>query len=178
MSANAVKGGKGRIRSLVRKGVEARKRARSAGSGPAPAERSVCRLCGADYQRRTWRRGRLAGEGAGPQVRAVCPACSQVRREEAFGSVVARGPFVAAHGAEIRRRIENVCRRAGGQQPERRLVSLRLEGDELELRTTSQKLGHRLAAELSKAFGGKVSYDWIDRDGTLRAVWRPRARAS
>ncbi len=77
----------------------------------------MCRLCGADYERRTWRRGRLAVERRAPEAALICPACAQVRREEAFGSVVARGPFVGQNGAEIRRRIDNVAGRAGFTQP-------------------------------------------------------------
>ena len=34
-----------------------------------------------------------------------------------------------------------------------------------------QKLAHRLARELEKAFGGETSYTWSDRDGSLRATW-------
>jgi hypothetical protein len=134
----------------------------------------VCRRCGADYARRTWRRRQLTAPAANAGSLALCPACAQILREEAFGAVVARGAFIAENRTEIRRRIDNVCRRAGFTQPQRKLVSVRLEGDELEIRTTSQKLAHRIAAELSKAFGGRVTYDWVDRDGTLRAVWKPR----
>ncbi|MBI2962834.1 MAG: hypothetical protein HYY35_03705 [Deltaproteobacteria bacterium] len=176
MSAPTPKAGKGRIRSLVRRGSEAGKQPRGGAAGAAPPEGSVCRRCGAAYRRRTWRRGR-PGASAGKSAAALlCPACAQVEREDAFGSVTARGGFLVEHGAEILRRIDNVCRRAGRTQPERKLVSVRLEGDRLEVRTTSQKLAHRIASELSKAFGGRASYDWIDRDGTLRAVWEPRAR--
>jgi len=172
MSTAKSKPGKGRIRALVRRGSEAGKRPRSAPAGAAPPERSVCRICGADYARRTWRRRQLAVPGAKPAAPALCPACAQVRRQEAFGS----GPFIGQNRAEIRRRIRNVCRRAEFTQPQRKLVSLRLETNELEIRTTSQKLAHRIGAELGKAFGGRVSYHWIDRDGTLRAVWEPRVR--
>jgi hypothetical protein len=176
MSTVKSKPGKGRIRALVRRGSEAGKRPRSAPATAPPPERSVCRICGADYARRTWRRRQLAAPAAQPTSLAVCPACAQVRREEGLGSVVARGPFIGQNRAEIRRRIRNVCRRAGFTQPQRKLVSLRLEANELEIRTTSQKLAHRIGAELGKAFGGRVSYRWIDRDGTLRATWEPRVR--
>ncbi len=174
MSTITKKAGKGLIRSLVRRGSESGKQPHGASAGAAPAEGTVCRRCGAEYERRTWRRGRLAA-GKGKAVPpAVCPACVQVEREDALGSVTASGAYVVDHGTEIRRRIDNVCRRAGVTQPERKLVSVRLEGDDLEVRTTSQKLAHRIARELSKAFGGRVSYDWIESDGTLRAVWEPR----
>jgi hypothetical protein len=46
--------------------------------------------------------------------------------------------------------------------------------------TTSQKLAHRIARELQKAFGGRARYTWSDQDGALTAIWqgetrRPRA---
>jgi hypothetical protein len=51
------------------------------------------------------------------------------------------------------------------------LAVVRHDGS-LEILTTSQKLAHRLARELQKAFRGAVSYAWSDRDGELLAVWR------
>jgi hypothetical protein len=42
----------------------------------------------------------------------------------------------------------------------------------MEVLTTSQKLAHRLAHELEKAFGGRTHYAWSDRDGRLVANWR------
>ena len=46
----------------------------------------------------------------------------------------------------------------------------------LEVLTTSQKLAHRIAAELEKAFGGRTTFRWTDREGALDATWRPSAR--
>lgn len=74
----------------------------------------------------------------------------------------------------IERRIGNVARRALETQPERKLVSLTWDGPTLEILTTSQKLAHRIVIELKKAFGGRASYAWSDRDGSLFAVWEHR----
>lgn len=41
----------------------------------------------------------------------------------------------------------------------------------LDVETTSEKLAHRIVAELQKAFRGKASYSWSDRDGRLMARW-------
>jgi len=38
--------------------------------------------------------------------------------------------------------------------------------DTLEVLTTSQKLAHRIAREVAKAFRGKAGYSWSDDDGT------------
>jgi hypothetical protein len=60
-------------------------------------------------------------------------------------------------------------------QPERRLVSIEWKGSELEVLTTSQKLAHRIATELRKAFGGRTTFAWSHDDGSLLAVCEPRA---
>jgi len=73
----------------------------------------------------------------------------------------------------VRRRIQNVAARAAFTQPERRVVSVERQGDVLEVLSTSQKLAHRIAHELKKAFGGRTSYVWSD-DRTLLATWEPK----
>jgi len=73
----------------------------------------------------------------------------------------------------IRRRAQNVAARAAFTQPERQVVSVERRGKVLEVLTTSQKLAHRIAHELKKAFGGRTSYVWSD-DRTLLATWQPR----
>jgi hypothetical protein len=70
----------------------------------------------------------------------------------------------------IRARIRNVVTRAGRSQPERRMVSFAAEGRTLEVLTTSQKLAHRIAHEIRKAFGGRTTYTWAD-DGVLTTTW-------
>jgi len=52
-------------------------------------------------------------------------------------------------------------------QPERRIVSTNWSGKTLEVLTTSQKLAHRIARELEKAFGGRAHFSWSDDDGML-----------
>jgi hypothetical protein len=50
-----------------------------------------------------------------------------------------------------------------------------MEGPTLEVLTTSQKLAHRIATELRKAFGGRTTFEWSHDDGSLLALWEPRA---
>jgi hypothetical protein len=67
-------------------------------------------------------------------------------------------------------RIANVERRAQFTQPERRIVSTNWDGKTLEVLTTSQKLAHRIAREVEKAFGGSTQFSWSDDDGSLLAT--------
>jgi hypothetical protein len=54
--------------------------------------------------------------------------------------------------------------------PERRIVASNWNGDTLEVLTTSQKLAHRIACEVEKAFGGQSHFSWSDDDGSLLAT--------
>ena len=167
--------GKGRIRSLSRKGTLTGKSATVAAGTPTRGGATVCERCGAVFSRRTWRRDRkLADRTLAMATWAVCPACEQVEGGEYFGRVVARGAYVESNETAIRQRIENVAARAEFTQPQHRVVSISRGREGLEGLPTSQKLAHRIAHELKKAFGGKTSYAWSDRDGTLLATWERR----
>ena len=163
--------GKGIVRSLNRASVDAGKsRPVEARTGHLP-EPSVCESCGAIFWRRAWRARRPVTGALLARARwTTCPGCAQSQEATGFGRVLVRGDYAAAHDADIRRRIANVVARAGSSQPTRQLSSVERSGDALEIITTSQKLAHRIAHELKKAFRGRVSYAWSD-DGTLFATW-------
>lgn len=109
----------------------------------------------------------------------LCPACKQVGGgDEYYGRVLISGRYVASHLDAIRRRIGNVEARAEFTQPEHQVISIDGSGSRLEVLTTSQKLAHRIAHELEKAFGGKARYAWSDTDGTLNATWQRDSESS
>jgi NMD protein affecting ribosome stability and mRNA decay len=165
--------GKGLIRSLNRRGTRSEKVRPVEARAGRPGEAAMCERCGASFSRRTWRRNHAVSDALLARARwVVCPACQQTGREEYFGRVLIRDAAAADEDA-IRRRIQNVAARAGFTQPERRVVSVERRGKVLEVLTTSQKLAHRIAHELKKAFGGRTSYVWSD-DRTLLASWQPR----
>jgi hypothetical protein len=162
-----------RGRPVVLRGARDDKRPSVARKVPPPADGAACVECRVVFWHKTWRRsrGRLMRTYLRGTPFTTCPACRQVDRGEYFGRVVLRGASVQALEAEIRRRIRNVASRARFTQPERRVVAVRRRGAELEVRTTSQKLAHRIARELEKAFRGRAHYAWSDREGRLDAVW-------
>jgi hypothetical protein len=92
---------------------------------------------------------------------------------EYFGRVRTTGSLDPAQVAAVRRRIENVERRAEYTQPERRIVRVERTDSGLEIVTTSQKLAHRIARELEKAFGGRARFAWTGPEGSLEAIWDP-----
>ncbi len=131
---------------------------------------SICERCGAVYSGKSWRRGRrLAAEVMDKAPWVKCPGCEQAASGEYHGQVL----IEVSDGADreaISARIANVERRAQITQPERRVVATNWNGKTLEVLTTSQKLAHRIAREVEKAFGGRAHFSWSDDDGTLLAT--------
>jgi hypothetical protein len=165
------------IRSLNRRGTRSDMSPLVAQKGRAPEDPSVCDICGSVYTARTWRRDRpLPVKLINAAAWTICPACKQAKSGKYFGRVLVRGSGALSNLDAIRSRIANVERRAEFTQPERRIVSSKWDGATLEVLTTSQKLAHRIARELQKAFGGRARYTWSDQDGALTAIWQQEAR--
>ncbi len=165
------------IRSLNRRGTRSNMSPLVAQKERAPEDPSVCDICGSVYTAKTWRRNRrLPVKLIKAAAWTICPACKQAKRGEYFGRVLVRGSNVISNLDAIRARIANVERRAAFTQPQRRIVSSKWDGATLEVLTTSQKLAHRIARELEKAFGGRAHYKWSDNDGRLTAIWQQETR--
>ncbi|HUN57117.1 MAG TPA: hypothetical protein VMU41_03325 [Candidatus Binataceae bacterium] len=167
---------RGLVRALDRIGVRNDKSPQVVRKVRAPHEPTICARCGAVFLRKTWRHNHALSEEQLELVEwGFCPACLQIAKEEGQGRLVIHGEEAARNEQAIRQRINNVAARAAKTQPERRIVDISSKNGALEVLTTSQKLSHRLAHELKKAFGGRVAYTWSD-DGSLFATWDSDAR--
>jgi NMD protein affecting ribosome stability and mRNA decay len=165
--------GKGLIRSTNRSGSDSGKLSEAARRARGRPEPVVCERCGAVWSRRTWRNDRAVTTAFLSRARwELCPACQQADEGSALGRVLLRGAYVHTNEALIRRRIGNIAARAQHTQSQRRVISIDGDREGLEVLTTSQKLAHRIVHELKKAFRGRASYAWSDRDGALLATWR------
>ena len=165
------------IRSLNRRGTRSNMSPPVAQKGRTPEDPSVCDTCGSVYTAKTWRRDRpLPARVIDAAAWTICPACKQEKSGKYFGRVLVRGSNAISNLDAIRSRIANVEQRAEFTQPERRIISSKWDGETLEVLTTSQKLAHRIARELQKAFGGRARYTWSDRDGALTPIWQHEAR--
>ena len=166
---------KARIRQANRRGTRSEKSPAAGLTRRTPAS-TACHGCGALFVRKTWRHDHRVAPGLYDRVLwRLCPACRQSERGEGFGKVVVPAEWARANDDVLRRRIANVAARARHTQPERRVVSATRAGRSYEIVTTSQKLAHRLARELEKAFGGRAAYRWSSDDGSLSATWAPGA---
>ncbi|MFZ2063209.1 MAG: hypothetical protein WAU82_19535 [Candidatus Binatus sp.] len=160
---------KGLVRSLDRRGT------RSDKSPPVARKQkfsdpSICERCGAVYTGKSWRSGRqLAREVMDKAPWVKCPGCAQTAAGQYHGRVLIAVDDSATIEA-VSARIANVEKRAQFTQPERRVVATNRNGNNLEVLTTSQKLAHRIAREVEKAFGGRSHFSWSHEDGSLLAT--------
>lgn len=168
----AIPRGKGPIRSRVRKGVAAGKLRPEERRTGRLAEPLACKRCGAVFHNRAWRRAATSRKLRAAITWVVCPACEQQANQVYLGRLVIDLGRSFPEEAALRRRIANVAATAGRTQPARRLVSVERRGPALEVLTTSEKLAHRITAELAKVWRGTATYTWSD-DGSLFARWRP-----
>jgi NMD protein affecting ribosome stability and mRNA decay len=167
---------KATIRSAVRSGTRTGKVHPSEARLGRRAEPVLCQVCGALLKGRRWQRpgaAKATDDDLANAVWQTCPACEQVESGRAFGRVVANAAAVADAVPAVRRRVNNVARRAEFTNSQHRIVAVEGRDGVLEILTTSQKLAHRIAHELKKAFGGRTRYAWLD-DGRLEARWDAR----
>jgi hypothetical protein len=98
-----------------------------------------------------------------------CPGCAQAAAGEYHGLVlIAFGDSGAIEAVSAR--IANVQKRSQFTQPERRIVATNWNDNTLEVLTTSQKLAHRIAREVEKAFAGRAHFSWSHDEGSLLAT--------
>lgn len=117
---------------------------------------TVCARCGAVFLRKTWRHNHvLSDTQLERRYWGFCPACQQMSQQEGQGRLLIKVSIGKREA--IQQRILNIAQRAAATQPERRVVSVERSNGGLEVLTSSQKLAHRLAHELKKAFGGRVT---------------------
>lgn len=100
----------------------------------------------------------------------ICPACVQAAPS---GYVLIDGDFVANHLTEIENLLRNEAARAAEDNPLARIASWQVKSPQgLLLTTTTEHLAQRLGHALSKAYHGKVDYDFSHENKLARVTWR------
>jgi len=128
-----------------------------------------CKQCGATYLKGRWR-----WQGLQPPApaTAVCPACRRGNDRYPAGEVTVRGTFVATHGDEARRLIENVAAAESGEHPLHRIMTLRQRGGAIEITTTDVHLPRRIGHALENAWGGTLTAHYDEQGHYARVTWQ------
>jgi hypothetical protein len=128
---------------------------------------TVCPECHATYRdgRWTW----AAGPADAPRV--LCPACRRTRDRHPAGTVVLRGPFLAAHRDDILHLVRNVEEREKAEHALQRILAIEEREGEVEVTTTDLHLARAIGSALHAAHKGDVDYQYADEETHLRVVW-------
>ena len=158
---------KGLVRSMDRRG-SGRTRARQSPKSKSSAIRRFAIDAARCIREKLAARPRLAREVIDKAPWVTCPGCAQTAAGEYHGRVlIAVGdsatsrPFRPGSPTSRTRAVYTARAASSRDQP---------GWEDLEILTTSQKLAHRIAREVEKAFGGSSHFSWSDDDGSLLAA--------
>lgn len=137
-----------------------------------PAEKlpepSVCRECGAVFQRGRWSWGPAPAD-AHP---ALCPACRRIREHQPAGFVRLAGEFFDAHREEVLKRVRHCEAAEKREHPLQRLMAVEDDGKGLLVTTTDAHLARRIGDSLRDAYKGSLQYRYNKDENLLRVTWR------
>lgn len=137
-------------------------------------EPSVCQSCHALYRNKRWyldpqEVSRL--EAAGSLHQVTCPACQKIAEHYPEGVVTLRGGYLWDHEEEIRNILRNEENKAMAKNPLQRIMRMEIEGTDLVIETTEEKLAEHLGRALHKAHQGELQVSWADDHSICRVLW-------
>lgn len=131
-------------------------------------EPSVCRDCGAVFQR-----GRWAWAAAPADAHAaLCPACRRIREHQPAGFVRLTGEFFEAHREEVLKRVWHCESSEKREHPLQRLMTIEDEGAGLLVTTTDAHLARRIGDSLHDAYKGELEFRYNKDENLVRVAWR------
>lgn len=102
----------------------------------------------------------------------VCPACRKLRDGYAEGFLSISWPNWGTHKAEVLGLIHNEEKRASRNNPLERIMTIRTRPDGADIETTTEHFAQSLGKHLSRAFKGKITYQWSHKDKMARIEWQ------
>lgn len=102
----------------------------------------------------------------------VCPACRKMRDRLPGGVLRLKGTFVWHHRDEVLSLIRNESEKALNINPLERIMSMEtVDGGEIEITTTNEKLAQRIGKALHRAYSGDIEYKWSEDNKLARINW-------
>jgi hypothetical protein len=128
---------------------------------------SACTECHAIYRAGRWAWGAPPADA----TRVVCPACRRIADGYPAGLLSLRGEYWPAHRAELEALARHVEERERAEHPLKRIATVAVNGDALEIATTDAKLARGIGAALRRAHRGALHVPRSSRDNLTRVVW-------
>jgi hypothetical protein len=131
---------------------------------------TLCPECGAVFVKGKWTWAKPLRKDDMSSI--VCPACQQIKADYAGGVLTLSGSFVKAHREDILNRVRNVENAEKKDHPLQRIMRIVDNGEEIEIRATSEHLVARMGKALKSDFSGELELSYVEDESFARAHWR------
>ena len=126
-----------------------------------------CPKCGASYRKGRWS---WADAPAGA-TRIKCPACRRIEANYPGGELTLKGPFLAAHRAEVLNLVMSREARARKDFPMQRIIDVVEVPEGVRVTTTDGHLARSIALAVHEACKGDLDLHFEKDPAFVRAVW-------
>ena len=131
---------------------------------PDPA---ACPRCNAAYLKGRWTWQAAPADA----TQHTCPACLRTEDDFPAGYVTLKGPFFAAHRAEILELVNARALRARTDHPMQRLIGVADVTQGVLVTTTDAHLARGIGVAIHEAFKGDLALTFSHDENLVRATW-------
>ncbi len=138
-------------------------------------EPTVCPVCGLVYHNKRWVKDEHILNAVNALARKhKCPACRKIEDHFVMGivSISPKSDFVEKHKSEIVNLIRNEEKREFFRNPLDRIISLKENGSELTVETTSENLAIAIGKALRRAYHGEVKFGFSRENKQVKVYWK------
>jgi hypothetical protein len=102
----------------------------------------------------------------------ICPACRRIADNYPAGYVELKGTFFQEHHEEISNLVFNEEGREKNERPLERIISVKDNNDHTLVTTTGVHVARRIGEALARAYGGELSFQYLDGERSIRVFWQ------
>jgi len=132
-----------------------------------PHEPTICRDCGAVYQKGRWQWLKKPADAD----QTTCPACHRIHDNFPAGFVLLSGEFLADHEQEILHLVRNLESREKIEHPLQRIMNIDKKPTGLEVTTTDIHLARGIGDAVHHAYQGNLEFHYNPEQNLVRVYW-------
>lgn len=130
-------------------------------------EPTVCKQCGALYQKGRWT---WEAKPAGAE-QITCPACLRIQDKNPKGYVTLKGSYLTQHRDQVMGLIHNTEAQEKKAYPMARIMTIEDRAEGLVVLTTDAHLPRRIGEALKHAHHGELDMQYDQDEDFIRITW-------
>ena len=138
-------------------------------------EPTICPVCGLVFHNKRWSKDDTLLESIKTIAeKHKCPSCRKIEDHFTMGTIFisSESDFVEKHKSEIINLIRNEEKREFLRNPLDRIMSLKEQGNEFTVETTSENLAVTIGKALHRAYNGEVEFSYSRENKQARVYWK------